>query len=103
MRNYTAKIDAMQNMFHNKLKLEFGMFGSLKENRYVNDYQKTFYSAASYNPTFPNFKNPETGMWDENANANEVQNPLGRLDIMTAKLMLLSIQMPALHGALIMI
>ena len=81
MRNYTAKIDAMQNMFHNKLKLEFGMFGSLKENRYVNDYQKTFYSAASYNPTFPNFKNPETGMWDENANANEVQNPLGRLDI----------------------
>ncbi len=38
MRNYTAKIDAMQNMFHNKLKLEFGMFGSLKENRYVNDY-----------------------------------------------------------------
>ena len=22
MRNYTAKIDAMQNMFHNKLKLE---------------------------------------------------------------------------------
>ena len=81
MRNYTAKIDAMQNMFNNKLKLEFGMFGSLKENRYVNDYQKTFYSAASYNPTFPNFKNPETGMWDENANANEVQNPLGRLDI----------------------
>ena len=34
MRNYTAKIDAMQNMFNNKLKLEFGMFGSLKENRY---------------------------------------------------------------------
>ena len=65
MRNYTAKIDAMQNMFNNKLKLEFGMFGSLKENRYVNDYQKTFYSAASYNPTFPNVKNPETGMWDE--------------------------------------
>lgn len=42
MRNYTAKIDAMQNMFNNKLKLEFGMFGSLKENRYVNDYQKHF-------------------------------------------------------------
>lgn len=81
MRNYTAKIDAMQSLFHHKLKLEFGMFGSLKENRYVNDHQKTFYSAASYNPTFPDFKNPETGMWDENANANEVQNPLGRLDI----------------------
>ncbi len=81
MRNYTAKLDAMQNMFNNKLKLEFGVFGSLKQSRYVNDYQKTFYSAASYNPTFPNSKNSETGLWDENANANEVQNPLGRLEI----------------------
>ena len=100
MRNYTAKIDAMQNMFNNKLKLEFGMFGSLKENRYVNDYQKTFYSAASYNPTFPNVKNPETGMWDENANANEVHNPLGRL---TAKRMHLLMRMHALLIALQMI
>lgn len=81
MRNYTAKLDAMQNMFKNKLKIEFGMFGSLKQSRYINDYQKTFYSAASFNPTFPNVVNPETGMWDENANANEVQNPLGRLSI----------------------
>ena len=81
MRNYTAKVDVMQNMFKNKLKLEFGMFGSLKQNKYLNDYQKTFYSAASYNPTFPNHKNPETGLWDENANANEVQNPMGRLEI----------------------
>lgn len=80
MRNYTAKIDAMQNMFNDKLKIEYGMFGSLKQNQYVNDYQKTFYSAASFNPTFPNVKN-SNGMWDENANANEVQNPLGRLDI----------------------
>ena len=80
MRNYTAKMDAMQKMFDNKLKLEFGMFGSYKQNQYVSDHQKTFYSAASYNPTFPNHKNAE-GLWDENANANEVQNPLGRLEI----------------------
>ena len=81
MRNYTAKVDAMQQMFNNKLKLEFGMFGSLKQNKYLNDYQKTFYSAAAFNPTFPNHVNPETGFWDENANANEVQNPMGRLEI----------------------
>ena len=80
MRNYTAKFDAMQNMFNNKLKLEVGIFASLKQNKYLNDYQKTFYSAAAYNPTFPNHKNAE-GLWDENANANEVQNPLGRLEI----------------------
>ena len=80
MRNYTAKVDAMQNMFNNKLKLEFGMFGSYKQNQYVNDHQKTFYSAASFNPTFPNHKNAE-GLWDENANAKEVHNPLGSLEI----------------------
>lgn len=80
MRNYTAKFDAAQNYFNNKLKFEFGMFGSYKQNRYVNDYQKTFYSAASFNPTYPNHVNA-SGSWDENANANEVQNPLGRLDI----------------------
>lgn len=80
MRNYTAKFDAAQGFFNNKLKLEFGSFGSYKQNRYVNDYQKTFYSAASFNPTYPNHVSAD-GTWDENANANEVQNPLGRLDI----------------------
>lgn len=80
MRNYTAKIDAGQKMFNDKLKIDFGMFASRKELGYTNDYQKTFYSAAAYNPTFPNHKN-EQGKWDENPNANEVQNPLGRLEI----------------------
>ena len=79
-RNYTAKLDATQNMFNNKLKLEFGMFGSLKEVDYTNDYEKTFYSAASFNPTFPTFKNSE-GVWDEDPMANEIQNPMGRLEI----------------------
>lgn len=81
MRNYTAKVDATQQMFNNKLKLEYGIFTSYKQNKYLSDYTKTFYSAAAFNPTFPNHKNPETGLWDENANANEVQNPLGRLEI----------------------
>lgn len=80
MRNYTAKLDASQKMFNDRLKLDFGMFASRKEMSYTNDYQKTFYSAAAYNPTFPNFKN-ENGRWDEDPNANEVQNPLGRLEI----------------------
>ncbi|WP_297905934.1 TonB-dependent receptor [uncultured Parabacteroides sp.] len=80
MRNYTAKLDAMQNMFDNKLKIEFGMFGSLKELDNTNDYLKTFYSAASYNPTFPTVKN-DKGVWDEDPMANEIHNPMGRLDI----------------------
>lgn len=55
MRNYTAKLDASQTMFNNKLKIDFGMFASKVDKRYLNDYQKTFYSAASFNPTFPDF------------------------------------------------
>lgn len=80
MKNYTAKLDASQNMFNNKLKIEFGMFGSLKQVDYTNDYEKTFYSAATYNPTFPTHKN-EDGKWDEDPYANEIQNPLGHLEI----------------------
>lgn len=80
MQNYTAKLDAMQNMFDNKLKLELGMFGSQKAQDYTNDYEKTFYSAATFNPTFPNHRN-EDGRWDEDPYANEIQNPMGRLEI----------------------
>lgn len=80
MRNYTAKIDGSQLFFDNKLKLDMGVFGSKKESRYVNDYQKTFYSAASFNPTLPATQK-EDGTWYEDPNANEVDNPLGRLTI----------------------
>lgn len=80
MRNYTAKFDGSQMLFDKALKLEMGVFGSKKENNYVNDYQKTFYSAASFNPTLPNHQN-EDGTWPEDPNANEVDNPLGRLTI----------------------
>lgn len=80
MRNYTAKLDASQTMFNDKIKIDFGMFGSKVDKRYLNDYQKTFYSAATFNPTFPDFAN-EDGTWPEDPSANETQNPLGRLTI----------------------
>lgn len=80
MRNYTAKLDATQWMFDNKLKIEFGTFASKKIIHSVNDYQKTFYSAASSNPTLPKDQNAD-GTWPEDPNANEIDNPLGRLTI----------------------
>lgn len=79
-KNYTTKLDASQKMFDDKMKIEFGVFGSKKINHYVNDHQKTFYSAASFNPTFPVEQN-EDGTWPEDPNANEIDNPLGRLTI----------------------
>ena len=80
MKNYTTKLDASQKMFDDKMKIEFGVFGAKKINHYVNDHQKTFYSAASFNPTFPTMQN-EDGTWPEDPNANEIDNPLGRLTI----------------------
>lgn len=81
MRNYTSKLDVTQLMFDKKLKLEMGLMASLREGQRVYDMQKMFYSAAAYNPTYPNTKNTTTGKWDEDLNANEVYNPLGQLEI----------------------
>lgn len=56
MRNYTAKLDASQTMFNDKVKIDFGMFGSKVDKRYLNDYQKTFYQPLPSilpSPTLP--------------------------------------------------
>lgn len=80
MKNYTAKLDLSQYYFGKALKFDAGVFGSKKENRFLNDYFKTFYSAMAMNPTFPSTPNDD-GTWPFDVNANEVQNPLGRLTI----------------------
>lgn len=80
MQNFMATFDATQKMFKDKLKIEFGIFGSQRTSRFINDYQKTFYSAAAFNPTLPAAQNAD-GFWPEDPNANEVDNPLGRLTI----------------------
>ncbi|MDR2390028.1 MAG: SusC/RagA family TonB-linked outer membrane protein [Tannerellaceae bacterium] len=81
MRNYTAKIDATQYAFGQKLRIELGIFGSRREADQQFDTYRTFYSASSYNPTYPAFRNSETGQWDEDPVAIEVYNPLGMLEI----------------------
>jgi TonB-linked SusC/RagA family outer membrane protein len=80
MTNYTAKLDATQFAFNKKLKLELGMFGSERDGNIQYDMQKMFYSAAAYNPTYPNTRNA-SGIWDEDLLANEIYNPLGQLEI----------------------
>jgi len=80
MKNYTAKFDAMQYAFGKKLKLELGSFASERKGKRIYDKQKLFYSAAAYNPTYPNVKNSD-GVWDEDLLANEIYNPLGQLEI----------------------
>jgi TonB-linked SusC/RagA family outer membrane protein len=81
IKHYTVKIDAGQYAFDRKLKVDLGVFGSRRESDQQYDMYRTFYSAASYNPTYPNRINPETGRWDEDPVAIEVYNPLGMLTI----------------------
>ncbi len=79
-RNLTAKVDITQHMFSKRLTFDLGLFGAISNNQYLNDVQKTFYSAATFNPTFPNSRN-ESGGYDGYADASQINNPMGLLDI----------------------
>ena len=80
MQNWTVKFDGTQYAFKKHLKLELGILGSQRDGNIQYSMQRMFYSAAAYNPTYPNTKNAE-GKWDEDLLANEIYNPLGLLEI----------------------
>ncbi len=81
MKNFTSNMNMMQKMFDGFVKCEIGMFGSIQKNRNIVDYQKTFYSAATFNPTYPDHKNAETGAWDQITNASQITNPLAWMEV----------------------
>ncbi len=81
MRNFTSNMNMSQNIFGNFICCELGMFGSVQKNHNLFDYQKTFYSAATFNPTFPNHKNTETGSWDQITSASQITNPLAWMEV----------------------
>ena len=45
------------------------------------DFQKTFYSAATFNPTYPNHKDPVTNSWDGITTASQITNPLAWMEV----------------------
>lgn len=79
--NFTAKVNITQQAFKNRLTFDLGIFGSLLKNHYLNDVQKIFYSAATFNPTYPNHKNENTGKWDGVTNASQITNPLAWMEV----------------------
>ena len=81
LQNFTVKLDIAQRAFNDRLKIDLGVFGSLQKNRYLNDIQKTFYSAAAFNPTFPNHRDEQTGGWNGVTNASQITNPLAWLEV----------------------
>ena len=76
LQNFTSNMNMTQYVFDNFLKCDLGMFGSIQKERNLVNLHKVFYSAAAFNPTFPNHKNPETGSWDGSVLASQLSHPL---------------------------
>ena len=79
-RNFTAKMDVTQHALNKRLTFDLGLFGAIGHNQYINDVQKLFYSAAAFNPTLPSGRNASGG-YDGYADASQINNPQGLLDI----------------------
>ena len=74
LRNYIAKLDVTQQAFDNHLTVDLGIFGSLQKNNNIPFKQKLFYSAATFNPTFPDGQNAD-GSYGQVTEALWINNP----------------------------
>ena len=72
--NYTAKLDLHQTAFDDHLTVDLGVFGSIQKNDYLPFKQKLLYSAATFNPTFPDGANAD-GSFDQVTEALWINNP----------------------------
>ncbi len=82
-RNFTSNMSMYQNMFDGLLKIDVGVFGSLQKNKTsIYDVQKTFYSAAAFNPTFEAAQNASGG-YDGFAYSNQINHPVALMDSRT--------------------
>ncbi len=73
-----SNINITHKMWDDFMRIEFGMFGSVTNNEAFKDEQKLFYSAAAFNPTFPNHPN-SSGGWDAYPSASQIANPMTML------------------------
>ena len=78
LRNYIAKLDLHQKAFDNHLTVDLGVLGSLQNNNVIPSMQKLFYSAATFNPTFPAGTNVSGG-YDDVTEAWWINNPYALL------------------------
>lgn len=81
MKLFTSNMNMSQDIFDKFIHCELGLFGSVKKNKNLLDYQKTFYSAAAFNPTYPNHKDYTTGAWDQITAASQITNPLAWMEV----------------------
>ena len=79
-RNYIAKLDVTQRAFDDHLTVDLGVFGSLQKKNNIPFQQKLFYSAATFNPTFPDGRN-EDGSYGQVTEALWINNPNSLLEM----------------------
>ena len=79
-RNFIAKLDISQQAFDNHLTVDLGMVGSMQRISRLPYQQELFYSAATFNPTFPDTRNAD-GSYDQVTEALWIRNPLSLLDM----------------------
>lgn len=80
LTNFTSNMNMTQSLFDGFIRCDVGMFGSVQNNRNLVDEQKTFYSAATFNPTYPDHRNA-SGSWDGVTNASQITHPLAWMDV----------------------
>ena len=68
--NFVAKLDISQLAFDERLKIDFGAFGSSQQDEKIFDIQALSYSIAAMNPTLP-FHKTGNG-WQRNGNASQI-------------------------------
>ena len=76
---YNMRVNSMVNALNDKLVFELGFMGSYRTSTDLSS-QRLYTSAAQFNPTFANFRNPETGLWDRDPAAQQITHPLGQLE-----------------------
>ena len=78
-RSFMSNMNMTQIMWDGLLRIDFGMFATSQEEHDIYDEQKLFYSAATWNPTFPDHTN-SSGAWDGNSGASQITNPKALID-----------------------
>lgn len=76
---YNMRFNSSVTTLKDKVTIEFGAMGSRRDSKNPAS-QDLYYSASQFNPTFPTYRNPDTGMWDSDPSAQQVSNPLGQLE-----------------------
>ena len=74
LRTYIAKLDITQRAFDERVTFDIGVFGNIQYADLLPARQKLLYSAAAFNPTFPEGKN-EKGQYENITESNWISNP----------------------------